>query len=111
MGTLWKDHAFANLVTLVPTAKVNVRLLSNTKVSGISCHRCILGGGGKEQIKSFGFLQLCFTCINKITLLLIYFIVALTKRIITILEVVYPQSGSSSTIPGRIGIWKCWVLR
>ena len=44
MGTLWKDHAFANLVTLVPTAKVNVRLLSNAKVSGISCHRCILGG-------------------------------------------------------------------
>ena len=34
MGTLWKDHAFANLVTLAPTAKVQViRLLSNTKVS------------------------------------------------------------------------------
>ena len=49
MGTLWKDHAFANLVTLVPTAKVNVRLLSNTKVSGISCHRCILGGGERAN--------------------------------------------------------------
>ena len=49
MGTLWKDHAFANLVTLVPTAKVNVRFLSNTKVSRISCYRCILGGGERAN--------------------------------------------------------------
>ena len=27
------------------------------------------------------------------------------------LEVAHLQSASSSTIPGRIGIWKCWFLR
>ena len=53
MGILWKDHAFANLVTLVPTAKVNVRLLSNTKVSGISCYRHIRGGKSKLNPLAF----------------------------------------------------------
>ena len=27
------------------------------------------------------------------------------------MEVAHPHSGSSSTISGRIGIWKCWFLR
>ena len=62
MGTLWKDHAFANLVTLVPTAKVKViRLLSNTKASWMPATDVL---EEKEQTISLIYATF-FTCINK----------------------------------------------
>ena len=62
MGTLWKDHAFANPVTLAPTAKVKViRLLSNTKVSWMPATGVL---EEKEQTISLIYATF-FTCINK----------------------------------------------
>ena len=45
MGTLWKDHAFANLVTLAPAAKVKVINKVAFEYKGFlnACYRRIRG--------------------------------------------------------------------